>query len=176
MSDYDNIPTPAHTCPTRSTLKPTVQASPLRLVAAGATYQQLVLSNWNSAIIPRSVRVTLALRCEVGYPAQVGFTCESLQCNYQPLFETTAFRAFLKELAHQDILRDVVEELAFYAVLVNPNADNMVLELSIKFRRDRGGTVVPSLCVEAYEVILWPEAVPAAVKQQVVCTITREYR
>ncbi|CDJ48142.1 hypothetical protein, conserved [Eimeria brunetti] len=97
----------------------------------GTIYEQLVLCSWNSATIVRSVRVVLSLRGESMYPAQLGFTCESLQCDYQPLFEPAAFRVFLNELVHQDVLRDVGAELAFYAVLVNPNSDNVILELSV---------------------------------------------
>ncbi|CDI87402.1 hypothetical protein, conserved [Eimeria praecox] len=146
------------------------EAFPRITIPSGATYQQLVVYNWNSAIVARSVRVVLALRFESEYPAQLGFTCEALQCDYQPPFEPTAFRSFVSELVHQDVLRDLGAELAFFAVLVNPNSDNVVLELSIRFRRDRGGTVAPALTVEAYELqpyAAWHSDAVAAIALQV---------
>lgn len=119
------------------------------------TYQQPVLCNWNAAITTRSIRVTLNTRSESIYPVQLGFTCESLQCVYQPLFENTTFRDFLKGLGEQDILRDVGTELAFHTFLLSPNSGNMILELLLSFRRDSGGTVAPSLSVESWKVSIY---------------------
>ncbi|CDJ36956.1 hypothetical protein, conserved [Eimeria tenella] len=134
------------------------------------TYQQPVLCNWNAAITTRSIRVTLNTRSESIYPVQLGFTCESLQCVYQPLFENTTFRDFLKGLGEQDILRDVGTELAFHTFLLSPNSGNMILELLLSFRRDSGGTVAPSLSVESWKLqpyATWDFATVAAVALQV---------
>lgn len=119
---------------------------------AGQAYQQLVLYNWNSSLTTRSVRVLLALRQETSFPIKLGFSCESLQCEYQPVFEAATFKGFLKKLADGNVLRDTVEELTLHIVLVNRNHINMLLEACIKFYRNRGGSISPNLYVEAFSV------------------------
>ncbi|XP_026194279.1 uncharacterized protein LOC34623561 [Cyclospora cayetanensis] len=133
-------------------------------------YQQLVISNWNSTVAARSVRVVLTLRSEVVYPTQLDFTCSSLQCEYQPLFEPSEFKGFLKKLTEENILRDVAQELAFHLILLNPNSGSIALELWIRFKRNRGGTITPTLSVHALDLhpySIWDPTTIAAVALQV---------
>ncbi|CDJ48140.1 hypothetical protein EBH_0019300 [Eimeria brunetti] len=118
----------------------------------GHTYQQLVLYNWNSSVTTRSVRVLLTLRQEASFPTELGFSCESLQCEYQPVFDATAFKEFLRKLAEQNVLRDAVEELTIHIVLLNQNQINILLEACIKFYRNRGGSISPNFFVEAFSL------------------------
>ncbi|CDJ36953.1 hypothetical protein ETH_00004730 [Eimeria tenella] len=136
----------------------------------GNAYQQLVLYNWNSAVTTRSVRLTLVLREEASFPTQLGFSCESLQCEYQPLFETTAFQDFLRRLAQENILRDVVAELTVHVVLINSNQRDTVLEAHIQFPRNRGGNVTPKFSAETFTLqpySTWDFTTVAAVALQV---------
>ncbi|OEH77876.1 hypothetical protein cyc_07631 [Cyclospora cayetanensis] len=139
-------------------------------MSADVPYQQLVISNWNSTVAARSVRVVLTLRSEVVYPTQLDFTCSSLQCEYQPLFEPSEFKGFLKKLTEENILRDVAQELAFHLILLNPNSGSIALELWIRFKRNRGGTITPTLSVHALDLhpySIWDPTTIAAVALQV---------
>lgn len=120
--------------------------------SAGQTYEQLVVYNWNTSVTTRSVRVILDLRQETSFPVELGFSCESLQCKYQPLFEASTFKEFLKKLAQANVLRDVVAELTLHVVLLNQNQSSILSEAYIKFSRNRGGSISPNFYVEAFNV------------------------
>lgn len=122
------------------------------VVAAGGAYKQSLISYWNSTVATRSVRVILTLREEAAFPTQLGFTCKALECEYQPFFEPTAFKDFLKKLVAEDILRDVASELKFHIILLNVNQGNTLSEVYISFSRNRGGTISPILSIEAFNV------------------------
>ncbi|KAL8440046.1 hypothetical protein Efla_004030 [Eimeria flavescens] len=128
------------------------QVFPSLSMPDGSAYQQQVLSNWNSTIAARSVRMTLALREESTFPAQLGFTCASLQCEYQPVFDPHAFREFLRKLVEEDFLRDVISDLTFHIVLLDVNRGRLLSEVYLRFPRNRGGVLSPSISVEAFNL------------------------
>ncbi|KAL8433854.1 hypothetical protein ACSSS7_003570 [Eimeria intestinalis] len=135
---------------------------------AGTPYQQQVLSNWNSTISTRSVRVILNLREESTFPTQLGFSCVELVCEYQALFDPTNFKQFLNGLAKNDVLRDVASELAFHLIVVNLNQGRVLSEVYLRFPRNQGGVISPSVSIDAFNpYAAWDTATICATALQV---------
>ncbi|KAL8453385.1 hypothetical protein Emed_000884 [Eimeria media] len=146
------------------------QVFPTLQMPDGTSYQQQVLSSWNSTISTRSVRVTLNLREESTFPTQLGFSCVESVCEYQALFDPTKFQQFLKGLAQGDVLRDVVSELAFQLIVLNLNQGRVLSQVYLRFPRNEGGVISPLVSVDAFNLrpyAAWDTATIGATALQV---------